>query len=117
MSGPTWSDQGFLSLASWWQALGYDIHFGLWSGFGLLALVLWSWLGYVVLRRLAGHRKYQGRWYDEAEYARLMQVLWDDQQAGTRVMSRSELTALREFRYGPTAKPILKGKGGGYFDV
>lgn len=117
MLGQLWSDEGFLSLTAWWQALGDDGRWAIWLGIGLLGLVLWSSLTYLILRRLAGHRKFQGRWYNETEYARLMQVLWDDQQAGARVMSRAELTALREFRYGAAVKPILGGKGGGYFDV
>lgn len=114
---PVWLSQILDAVVGAWQALGDDERLYLWSAAGIVGVAIWAWSAYLILRRLAGHRKFQGRWHDEAEYARLMQVLWEDQQAGLRVVSREELEALREFRYGNDLKPILTGKGGGYFDV
>jgi hypothetical protein len=102
---------------SWWQSLGFRGQNDLWLTIGWVALVLWAWGSYRLLRRLAGYRRFGGRWYDRTEYERLMQVLLEDQQAGKRVLSHIELQALREFRYGKKMKPIVSGKGGSYFDV
>jgi hypothetical protein len=117
MDMQVWLTQVFQDALNWWQSIGDDGQLYAWLAGGGGALLIWGWLAYVILRRLAGHRKFQGRWYSEAEYAQLMQVLWEDQQSGVRVMSRIELKALREYKYGGTVKPILTGKGGGYFDV
>jgi hypothetical protein len=112
-----WMAQIFQGVPIWWQSLGDDARLYVWLAAGIIGVATWAGLAYAILRRLAGQRKFQGRWYNETEYARLMQVLWEDQQSGARVMSRIELKALREFKYGDAVKPILTGKGGGYFDV
>jgi hypothetical protein len=117
MDMQVWLTQVFQDALNWWQSLGDEGQLYAWLAGGGVALLIWGWLAYVILRRLAGHRKFQGRWYNESEYAKLMQVLWEDHQSGARVMSRVELKALREYKYGGTVKPILTGKGGGYFDV
>jgi hypothetical protein len=117
MDAHGWLTQNFQGVLNWWQSLGDEGRLYAWLASGGVGLLIWAGLAYLILRRLAGHRWFQGRWYDEAEYARLMQVLWEDQQSGARVMSRVELKALREYRYGGAVKPILTGKGGGYFDV
>ena len=114
---PAWLNQSWAALIDAWQSLGDEGHWYVWLTAGIAGIVIWAAAAYLSLRRLAGHRKFGSRWYDEAEYAQLMQVLWEDQQAGTRVMSRQELRALRSYRYGHDLKPILNGKGGGYFDV
>jgi hypothetical protein len=112
-----WFDAWSQLIGEWWQSLGLRGQHDLWLSIGWIALVLWAWGSYRLLRRLAGFRRFGGRWHNAVEYQRLMQVLWEDQQAGKRVMSHAELKALREFRYGNTVKPIISGKGGGYFDV
>jgi len=117
MNIPSWLNQLIQYGNASWRSLGDDGRLDVWLGAGMIGMVCWAGCAYLILRRLAGHRKFRGRWYSEAEYDRLMQVLWQDQQAGTRVMSRQELEALRRFRYGGSLKPILTGKGGGYFDV
>lgn len=114
---PVWLSQLLGAVVDAWRSLGVDEQLSVWIVAGIVGLAVWAGAAYRILRRLAGHRKFQGHWYGEAEYARLMQVLLEDQQAGGRVMSREELEALREFRYGSDLKPILTGKGGGYFDV
>ena len=71
-------------LLSWWQTLSDETRLrGLARRRPSSAWIVWCLIAYLSLRRLAGHRKFQGRWYNEAEYARLMQVLWEDQQAGS----------------------------------
>lgn len=112
-----WFEAWSQLIGEWWQALGPRGQHDLWLSVGWIVLVLWAWGSYHLLRRMAGFRRFGGRWHNAAEYQRLMQVLWEDQQAGKRVMSHAELKALREFRYGKTVKPIISGKGGGYFDV
>jgi hypothetical protein len=112
-----WFDAWGQLIGEWWHSLGLRGQNDLWLTIGWIALVLWAWGSYRLLRRIAGYRKFGGRWYNRAEYQQLMQVLWEDQQAGKRVMSHAELQALRQFRYGNTVKPIISGKGGGYFDV
>jgi hypothetical protein len=114
---PAWLNQTLSAVVDAWQSLGDDWRFLVWLAAGIVGVVLWTWVAYVILRRLAGHRKFGRRWYGKAEYAQLMHVLWEDQQAGVRVMSRDELKALRDYRYGGDLKPILTGRGGGYFDV
>jgi hypothetical protein len=104
-------------ISEWWRSLGLRGQNDLWLSIGWIALVLWAWGSYRLLRRIAGHRKFGGRWYDAVEYQRLMEVLIEDQQAGKRVLSPAELRAVREFRYGKSVKPIISGKGGGYFDA
>jgi len=99
-------------IGQWWQSLGLRGQHDLWLTIGWVFLVLWAWGSYRLLRHLAGHRKFGGRWYKEGEYARLMQVLLEDQQAGKRVMSAAELRALREYRYGRSARPITPDRGG-----
>jgi hypothetical protein len=99
-----------------WQALDSNAQVAVWWGAGAVGVIVWAWLAYWLLRRLAGHRRFRSRWFTEAEYHRLMQVLWEDQQEGARVMSHAELAALREYKYGGTVKPLLARKGGGYFD-
>jgi hypothetical protein len=114
---PAWLGHTLGAVSDVWRSLGDDGQFYAWLATGVAGIAVWTWAAHAILRRLAGHRKFRGRWYGESEYARLMQVLWEDQQAGTRVMSREELNALRDYRYGDSLKPILTGKGGGYFDV
>lgn len=113
----SWLDAWGRLIGDWWRSLGPQGQQDLWLATGWVVLVLWAWGSYRLLRRIAGYRKFGGRWYDADEYRRLMQVLWEDQKAGKRVMSHAELQALREFKYGNAVKPILSGKGGGYFDV
>ena len=105
------------TLLGWWHAASDEVRLAVWLVAGIIGLVAWFVIAYLALRRLANHRKFGGRWYSAPEYGRLMQVLWEDQQAGTRVMSPTELRALRKFRYGGKVKSILADKGGGYFDV
>jgi hypothetical protein len=114
---PDWLSQILGAMSAAWQSLGDDGQFYVWLAAGVVGIAIWLWAAHLILRRLARHRKFGGRWYGEAEYAQLMQVLWQDQHAGSRVMSREELKALRDYRYGDSLKPILTGKGGGYFDV
>jgi hypothetical protein len=117
MEMPAWLSQLPGTALAAWQSLDGEVRLIVWLALGVVGIAVWAGFAYVILRRLAGHRKFRSRWYRQAEYARLMQVLWEDQQAGLRVMSRQELKALREFRYGDSLKPILTGRGGGYFDV
>lgn len=117
MGGSGWFDGIGQLIGSWWQSFGLKAQHDLWLTAGWVMLVIWVWLCYRLLRRLAGHRKFGGRWYNETEYRRLIEVLAEDQKAGQRVMSHEELRALREYKYGNSMKPILSRKGGGYFDV
>lgn len=47
---------------TWWQSLGYDVHFKVWLGAGIAMFVLWLWAAYYITRRLAGQRKINGAW-------------------------------------------------------
>jgi hypothetical protein len=117
MDMPTFLNQGLQALVGAWRSLDADGRLHAWLAAGALGIIAWAWSAYLILRRLAGYRKFHRRWYSREEYARLMALLWQDQQSGSRVMSRQELEALRAFRYGSRLKPILSNKGGGYFDV
>ncbi len=112
-----WFDAWGQLVGGWWQSLGLRGQYDLWLTVGWVALVFWIWGSYRLLRRLAGYRKFGGRWYNASEYEKLMQVMWEDQHAGKRVMSHAELKALREYRYGKSVKPVVSGKRGGYSDV
>lgn len=112
-----WLDSWAQLIREWWQSLGPRGQQDLWLTIGWVALVLWVWGSYRILRHVAGYRKFGSRWYDRAEYTKLMQVLWEDQKAGKRVMTHAELHALRKFRYAGAVKPLIgKKRGGGYFD-
>lgn len=116
MNGFPWLTSSLSWLTGLWQALDGDTRTALWLAAGAIGLILWAWISYRLLRRLAGHHRFRGRWFNRTEYQRLMQVLWEDQQQGTRVMSHAELKALRAYKYGKSVKPLLAGRGGGYFD-
>ena len=97
--------------------LGPDAARWAWVGAGIALALVWCWAAYRILRRLLGHRRFRGTWYSAASYGQLMQVIWEDQQSGHRVLSHEERTALREFMYGRDLKPVIRNRGGGYFDV
>ena len=99
------------------QAMGPRAAEMIWLAGGILLLLAWLWLAHRVIRRLLGHHRYRGTWYSAEQYRKLMQALWDDQQTGRRVLSHTELHALRTYLYGTGLKPIVRGKGGGYFDA
>ena len=113
----SWLARWHQLIVGWWRSLGLVGQEYVWLAAGAVCLSIWAWVSYRVLRHLAGYRKFGGRWYNRAEYERLIQVLWEDQQAGLRVMSHAELQAIRHYKYGASVKPLLSGKGGGgYFD-
>lgn len=112
-----WLTAQLAAVQRFWQSLGSDMQTILWLAIGVLGLMTWAWAAHRVLRHLAGHHRFQGRWFNDADYRRLMQVLQEDQERGHRVMSSTELHALRQFKYGKAVKPLLAGRGGGYFDA
>jgi len=112
MGVQAWFDGMGQLIAGWWQSLGIKGQNDLWLTVGWVMLVLWAWTSHRVLRHLAGHRKFGGRWYNEAEYEQLIQGLAEDKQAGRRDMNDAELQALREYKLRKAGKPILSRKDG-----
>lgn len=113
MGVQAWFDGIGQLIADWWLSLGIKGQNDLWLTVGWVMLVLWAWTSYRVMRRLAGHRKFGGRWYEETAYARMIEALAEDQQTGRRDLSHSELQALRDYRHRNAVRPIASGRPSG----
>ena len=115
MEFPSWMIQLHRQTLVWWVSLGPDGPYYAWLIGGALIFSIWAWVSYRILRRLTGHRKLRGAWYNDAQYRKVMQLLHEDQQAGQRVLSYEEVAALRKYRYGDTVQDVMRHKGTGYF--
>ncbi len=103
-------------LSSWWASLDPDLQWDLWFGSGVAGLALWALVAHEVMRRLLGHRKHRGTWYNERQYAELMQLF--EETAQVRVLQHEDMVALRTWKYGDTVKPLFGDrKYGGYTDL
>lgn len=116
METPALNVQWWYLIVAWWDSLDPNARLFAWMAGGVVMLALWAWLAYRVLRRVAGHRRLRGAWYNDAQYRELMQLIHEDQQSGRRVLSHEEIAALRKYRYGNTVKDIMQHKGTCYFD-
>ena len=77
-------------------------------------LLLFIFGTYRAFRRLLGHKKALGVWYNQEQYAFLIQTLINDQQQQRRALNHDELELVRAHLLPKGFKPIYKGKFGGY---
>lgn len=83
-----------------WNQLDYQVRFNiwLWTGIALLSVILVIW--YFWMRKLLGHRKFRGTWFNAREFQELINILKEDQDSGRRVMQYDEIQLLREWTLG-----------------
>ena len=96
----------------WWQAWP-DGLFYVWLLGGILGFLMWAWFSHRMIRKILGHRRHRGSWYNEVQYAELMQMLHESTQS--RVLGFEDMVALRAWKHGDTVKPVFGDeKYGGY---
>jgi hypothetical protein len=83
-----------------WYAAGGDGPYQLWLYSGLAALCLCLICAYYLMRRLLGHRKFRGTWYNEQQWQELIKMTFEDQQKGSRVLRYDEVKLLRKWELG-----------------
>jgi hypothetical protein len=93
------------------QLLTPDQLYNLWAAGGFALFVIWCWWSYGWIRRLAGHRKFRGTWYNAAQYEVLIQTIHEDSASGRRVMQADEMAALRLWRFGSAKTFNRHGSG------
>lgn len=59
-----------------------DALYWAWLLVGLVGAVAYSWLGYLLVRRVLGYRMFRGCWYSKPEYRALLQLIFQDSQRG-----------------------------------
>jgi len=96
--GHAMSAEGLLWLVA--SGLGANGLWYLWFGAGVLGAVCFLVFAYWLIRRLLGHRKWRGTWYSASQFAELVQILWEDQCRGHRVMRHDEIKLLRKWQTG-----------------
>lgn len=110
-----WWQRGTQSALAWWQSLGADGPYYLWLGLGIAGLLAWLFISHRVIRRLLGHRKFRGTWYNEQQFEVLLKVLQEDQQSGRRVMRHDELRLLRQWQFGGSGEGMFGQQANSYF--
>lgn len=93
-----------------WYLAGGEGPMALWRWGGIVALVVWAWVAYRVMRRLMGHRKWLGTWYSAEQMEVIVQDLRAKQESGGRVMSPVELELLRK-HFGVATNSIRRDRG------
>lgn len=88
--------------------------FEIWLGVGVVGLIAWGYFSHLLIRKLLGHRKWRGTWYTEFELQELVNILWEDQASGHRVMRRDEIELLREWTQGKDYKGLGLDTRDGY---
>lgn len=71
------------------------------------------WFSHRVIRRLLGHVKFRGTWYNEEAVAQLVKMIDEDSQRGNRVMRHDEMSLLRKWRFG--SDWTIRHQPGSYF--
>lgn len=100
--------------ADWWHSLGYAAHYYMWLGSGVVGFLVWLYFGHMLMRKLLGHRKWRGTWYNEHQYQELINILFEDQASGRRVMRHDEISALRDWTQGERFRGLGLDKSDGY---
>lgn len=99
----------FYAFQAWYQA-GGDGPYLLWLSSGLFYMLILLIVGCRLVRRILGHHKFRGTWYNEKQLQELLMMIYIDQQKGNRVMRHDESDLLRRWELGST-KVISKGSG------
>ena len=101
-------------LLGYWHSLSLELRWTIWAACGGVFLLIYIFLTYLAFRRLFGHKKALGVWYNPEQYAVLIQTLINDQQQQRRALNHDELELVRAHLLPKGFKPIHKGKFGGY---
>lgn len=101
-------------LIDYWRSLGPAALYYLWLSSGLVGFLLLLFISHRVMRKLLGHRKFRGTWYNEMQFQELINILDEDQASGRRVMQHDEIVVLRQWKYG-MQKGIGFDKSDGYY--
>ena len=71
-----------------------DLWYCAWLLAGLLGAAAYGWVGYRLMRRLLGYRKFRGSWYNDGDYRQLLRLIYEDNRRGV-AMRDDEVRALR----------------------
>lgn len=82
------------------HSMTYDEWYNLWLAGGVVMLVGLAWLANRIMRKALGHTQFRGTWYDERQFAELIQMIDEDCNRGNRVMRHDEMLLLRRWRFG-----------------
>jgi hypothetical protein len=104
----------FEQIINYWNSLPHDVLFWIWLGSGFLFLAITAYLWYRLMRRILGHRRFRGAWFNAQEFEALVDNIIERQQETLRVLDHDELLLVRE-RHGGRIKPLHSAKFGGYF--
>ncbi len=108
------SAEGLLQLPAWLLGANGLWLWYLWFGSGVLGAIFFVAFAYWLIHRLLGHRKWRGTWYSERQFAELVQILWEDQCRGHRVMRHDEIKLLRKWQTG-SAQGVGFDRIAGYY--
>lgn len=103
-----------LALQEYWRLLGPAAPYYLWLASGGVGLMLWLWASHALMRKLLGHRKFRGTWFDRDQLQDLVNILHEDQASGRRVMRRDEILLLREWTQGKGYRGLGFDRKNGY---
>lgn len=84
----------------YWKSLGPLGPYYLWLFSGAAGFLLWLVISYRIMRKLMGHRRFRGTWYNAHQFQQLVNILNEDQESGRRVMQHDEIELLRQWKYG-----------------
>jgi hypothetical protein len=85
---------------NWWRSLGPAGPYYVWIASGVLGFTFLVAVWYRFFRKLLGHRKFRGTWYNPYQFQELVNILNEDQESGRRVMQHDEIALLRSWKYG-----------------
>lgn len=97
----------------WWASMGPDGPYYLWLAGGLLMFFAWAWFAHRLMRKLSGHRKFRGTWYNADQFEVLIKMINEDNAKGNRIMKHDEMSLLRHWRYGRDG--VGMDRSAGYF--
>lgn len=95
-----------------WLSLGPEIRHQIWLAWGAMTLIIILALWYPFFRKLLGHKKFRGTWYNEEQYEALLKILKEDQDSGNRVMRYDEIALLRKETAGVKGVGLDRSKTG-----
>lgn len=108
-----WIQQAQFDVLAWWKSLGPDGLYYVWLVGGVLFFVAWAWWSHRFIRKLLGHSRFRGSWYNAEQMEVLVKMIDEDNAKGLRVMKHDEMRLLRTWRFG--REGIGMDRGAGYF--
>jgi len=99
-------------LLEWWHS-GGDGPYYAWIVLGVALLLFLAWMWHRLIRKILGHRKFRGTWYNTDQLEVLVKMIDEDNAKGNRVMKHDEMALLRLWRFG-SSKTGLSDHVSGY---